>query len=263
MLTFRTLFSGSTGNCSLITDGRTRILVDAGVSCKRITEALRELGEDPSKLDALLITHEHSDHVKGVDVLVRKFGVPLYANPATLSFMPLSDKVSHGARLIENSAPFTVGDIEVTPFSTPHDAADPLGFVFRDGHTLKTLGYASDLGHVSREVANALSGCDALYIESNHDLDMLYSGRYPQSLKRRVAGKRGHLSNDDCAAFLAHSVEMGTTRAMLGHLSRENNLPSLAYGAGRSALKECGITDGDDVRLFVSPASYTSEAITV
>ena len=263
MLTFQTLFSGSTGNSSFITDGRTRILVDAGVSCKRITEALRSLGEDPADIDALLITHEHNDHIKGVDVLCRKYNIPLFVNESTLYSMPISDRVSGGAHIIAENTAFTLGDIEITPFRTPHDAADPLGFVFRDEKTLKKLGYASDLGHISRTVSNALSGCDALYIESNHDIDMLFSGHYPESLKRRVAGKRGHLSNDDCAAFLAHSVRMGTTWAMLGHLSRENNMPSLAYGTGKTALKENGINDGEDERLFVSPAAFIREAITV
>ncbi|MBR2743551.1 MAG: MBL fold metallo-hydrolase [Clostridia bacterium] len=263
MLKFTTLFSGSSGNCSFITDGRTRILIDAGVSCKRISEALRALGEDAAAVDALLITHEHIDHVKGVDVLCRKYGIPLYANEYTLHDMALSPKAAESARIIRKNAPFAVGDIEIAPFSTPHDAADPLGFVFRDEKTRKRLGFASDLGHVSVEVSSALSGCDALYIESNHDVGMLLTGRYPDYLKRRVAGRNGHLSNDDCAAFLAHSVQMGTTQAMLGHLSRENNLPRLAYDTGINVLRESGINAGEDVRLYVAPASYKSEAITV
>jgi len=261
MLKFHTLFSGSSGNCSFVTDGHTKILIDAGVSCKRITEALAQIGEDVTKLDALLITHEHSDHVGGVDVMCRRKGAPLFASAQTLDYMTLSDSVYDNAVRISAGSTFAVGDIIVTPFSTPHDAIDPLGFVFLDDSTGKKLGYASDLGHVSRDVHNALMGCDALYIESNHDLDMLFSGNYPYSLKRRVANSRGHLSNDDCAAFLTESCKCGTKYAMLGHLSRENNYPSLAYKTSENALSSGGIIVGEDMKLYVAPSASQSEVI--
>lgn len=263
MLKFYTLFSGSSGNCSYITDGRTKILIDAGVSCKRVTEALKSCGEDISQIDALLITHEHTDHVSGVDVLCRRKGVRLFGSEAALCAMAISDEVYDNAVRISSGRAFSLGDITITPFNTPHDTPDPLGFVFRDEKTGKRFGYASDLGHVSREVSGALSGCDAVYIESNHDRDMLFSGNYPYSLKRRVANERGHLSNDDCAAFLTHTCMCGTTYAMLGHLSAENNYPSLAYKTSAEALSNSGVKVGNDMLLYVAPRASRSEVISL
>ncbi len=260
MLEFFTLFSGSSGNASFITDGTTSILIDAGVSCKRICDALAALCIN-KKPDALLITHEHSDHIKGVDVLCRRKGFDFYANEATIDGMALNGNAMKHAHLFETGATRSFGAITVTSFSTPHDTPDPVGFVFRDERTGKTLGYASDIGHISQEAQKHLTGCDALYIESNHDLDMLFSGRYPYSLKRRVAAKSGHLSNDDCAGFLTTTCAQGTRNVMLGHLSCENNTPRLAFNTSRIALESAGAVVGGDVILNVSPRESCSRVM--
>lgn len=263
MLKFYTLFSGSTGNCSFLTNGETRILIDAGVSCKRVTDALLSCSEDVTKTDALLITHEHSDHVAGVDVLCRRKKVPLYANREALDRMILSDEVYDSAVRIAENEPFSVGDIKITPFLTPHDTPRPLGFVFEDLKTGNKLGYASDLGHISPDVERAMTACDAIYIESNHDIDMLFSGSYPYSLKQRVANKRGHLSNAACGEFLRKTCSVGTKYVMLGHLSRENNSPRLAYETSKDALLLDDIRAGSDMLLYVAKEAMRSEVITL
>ena len=263
MIKFFSLFSGSSGNCSYITDGRTRILIDAGVSARRISTALSDCDIDVSQIDAILVTHEHGDHIAGIDVLSRRRGLKVFANDATLSAMKLSAQAYSNTTLIAPKEKFAIGDIIIEPFVTPHDTPQSLGFVFTEGKSGKKLGFASDLGHISREVDEALTGCEAIYLESNHDLDILLAGSYPYMLKKRISCERGHLSNDACAQFLKKTCKDNTSRVMLGHLSRENNYPHIAYETSYKALAGEEISVGHDMLLHIAPRDTCSEVITL
>jgi len=234
------LASGSRGNCTLVRAGRTAVLIDAGLSAKQIVERLAAVGQDPRGLSAILLTHEHIDHTRGVAVLARRFTVPVIANAATwqaaedqLCDIPAVEFFVTGTR-------FAVGALEVTPFATPHDAAEPVGFVL-ESEGLR-VGYATDLGHVTRLVAARLAGCHALVFEANHDLEMLMSGPYPWATKQRVASRTGHLSNEHAAEFLPQVVGEETEHLVLAHLSETNNDPALARATVETALVEAGRT---------------------
>jgi phosphoribosyl 1,2-cyclic phosphodiesterase len=308
------LASGSKGNSSVISSAHTRVLVDAGLSCRELTRRMAQTGEDPGKLDAILITHEHLDHVSGLAVLARKLGIPVYFSEpthrawvrmlkprTTMSYAQWLDHLqqqklaraeaaaaqasagggvaiaasqgeavndeasdaAHSHRLPADPEPeecapevaarakadpsflpkveffqpgkcFCIGDIAVSPFTTPHDAADPCGFVFEaDGIR---MAVATDLGYVPPNVKAALKNVDVLLLESNHDLDMLRDGPYPWSVKQRVLSRVGHLSNDATADFLMKDYDGGAAWIILGHISESNNAPELARLAAERAL---------------------------
>ena len=322
------LASGSKGNATVIASGTTRILVDAGLSCREIIRRMAVAGEDPAELDAILITHEHLDHVAGLAVLARKLKVPVFFTEGThrawvrmltprttmsyakwlemmerekeqravktanehapahtvLALMPagiaaaepedcavdglsaveslaiLAESGSEGAQSDElmSAEPeakvkadpaflpaveyfqagkdFCIGDIDVNPFTIPHDAADPCGFVFHARHESIRMAVATDLGYIPPNVKQALRGVDVLLLESNHDLEMLKDGPYPWSVKQRVLSRVGHLSNDACAEFLLRDYDGGAHTIVLGHLSEQNNLPELARLAAEQAI---------------------------
>jgi phosphoribosyl 1,2-cyclic phosphodiesterase len=299
MVRFTVLASGSKGNSSIITGGSTRILVDAGLSCRELFRRMILAGEDPSTLDAIVITHEHSDHVNGVAVTARKLGIPVYFTPAThqawVSQVTPKHRISYASwaesyrqqrdartaaqaasaqlddaeaapgpeadqpdeELLDIAAaeqgtakpalsalprveyfhpgqPFTIGDITVNPFTIPHDAADPVGFVFAAEGA--RLAVATDLGYISPNVAAQLQRADLILLESNHDLEMLRDGPYPWSVKQRVLSRVGHLSNDAAAQFLQETYDGQARWLILGHLSESNNLPELARMAAERAL---------------------------
>ena len=243
-LTFVSLASGSKGNSSLIFSENTAILVDAGITYSAIATALREFGLTPSRIDGVVITHEHSDHIRALPVFLKKYPVPVHVTQATAAYLQ-SDPVT-GSHLALHRPIYTeqVGRIRVTSFCTPHDSICPVGFrieVERDGQPFR-IGYATDLGYVSPEVENGLFGCDAAVLESNHDPQMLREGNYPEDLKRRIASRRGHLSNPDCAAFAAKLRESGTRRFLLAHRSRENNTPDLAIAEFLRILPQKDLT---------------------
>jgi phosphoribosyl 1,2-cyclic phosphodiesterase len=317
------LASGSKGNSSVITGGRTRVLVDAGLSCRELFRRMREVGEEPETLDAIVITHEHVDHVNGLAVTARRLGIPVYiteqthrawvrmmmprttmtyakwmemrrqladaaaaalveADPETapdlsegLHEMPVEPLQEAEAELPATGEPmaaaekvpaeyrrtvlpaveyftagsgFAIGDIAVTPFTIPHDAADPVGFVFEAAG--ERIGVATDMGYVTPNVREALRGCHALMLESNHDLEMLRDGPYPWQLKQRILSRVGHLSNLAAAEFLADGYDGGATYVILAHLSESNNLPELARLAAEQALGGWGTLLGN--RLLVA-----------
>jgi phosphoribosyl 1,2-cyclic phosphodiesterase len=235
------LASGSRGNCALVATSATRILVDAGLSGRETFKRLKALGERTEDISAILITHEHSDHVNGLQRLAKKLNVPVFITAPTrhawsravrdaegvIPELPKSEHFSAGRG-------FRIGDIEVMPFTIPHDAADPVGFTFR-AEGVK-VGFATDLGYMPTNVRNHLRGCSVLVMESNHDLEMLRSGPYPWSVKQRVMSRVGHLSNDSLAEFFTNDYDGGAEYLVLAHLSEQNNHPELARTAAEKAL---------------------------
>jgi phosphoribosyl 1,2-cyclic phosphodiesterase len=300
MVRFTVLASGSRGNSTVITGGRTRILVDAGLSCRELVRRMKLAGEDPATLDAIVITHEHQDHINGLAVTARKLGIPVYfteaAHRAWMRWLTPRRQMSYAQWLdlcrkqaaerqaepessaVENATeetdpeeteaesqsqianagsgslpslrddptwlpaveyfqagrPFAIGDIDVSPFTIPHDAADPVGFVFMAEGV--RMGYATDLGYIPPNVKAQFQALDLLLLESNHDLEMLRDGPYPWSVKQRVLSRVGHLSNDAAAEFLSKNYDGQASYLILAHLSENNNLPELARVAAESAL---------------------------
>jgi len=239
------LASGSRGNCALVATSSTRILVDAGLSGRETFKRLRALGdrnnERTVEISAILITHEHSDHVAGLERLATKLNVPVFLTAPThhawnravrdqegaIPELPKSEHFSAGRG-------FRVGDIEIMPFTIPHDAADPVGFTFR-AEGVK-IGFTTDLGYMPASVRNHLRGCSVLVMESNHDVEMLRSGPYPWSVKQRVMSRVGHLSNEALAEFFSSDYDGGAEYVILAHLSEQNNHPEIARAAAEQAL---------------------------
>ena len=228
MFKFCSLYSGSSGNSSLIQTNNTKILVDAGVSCKKIVDALNSINIQPSEINAILITHEHSDHTNGVGLFSKKYNIPVYANIETWNAMPTQkNKLDEKNIKFFNFEKFNIGDLTILPFSIPHDAANPCGFnIYNED---KKLSIATDIGHITTEVLDKLSNSSFLLLESNYDLNTLKCSHYPYPLKQRIFGPNGHLSNDDAGKTISYLAEHGLNKVMLGHLSRENNFPELAY----------------------------------
>lgn len=258
MARFCALYSGSSGNSLYLSSGGAALLIDAGVSCKAILTALIRQELEVSALAGILVTHEHVDHVRGLAVLLKRLDLPVYASAGTLA--ALEGTLPPTARLYEISRAREIGGMEVVPFPTPHDAAEPLGFRIHtaDG---RTVGIATDLGHVTDSVDRALTGCDLVALEANYDPGMLQCGRYPYSLKRRILSGDGHLSNDDCATQALRLVQSGTTRLILGHLSKENNLPALAGQTVITCLQMGGCLREEDYTLQVARRSEPSPII--
>jgi phosphoribosyl 1,2-cyclic phosphodiesterase len=293
MMRMTVLASGSNGNSTIVASSRTRILVDAGLSCRELLKRMQIAHEDPAEVDAVLITHEHQDHVVGVAVLARKLGVPVYFTEAThrawmrwmtprkrmtyaewlasqneghtqkqIAASGAAQPISAGIALFEEDSSeaenslekdagpcalpaveyfsagsgFSIGDISVTPFTVPHDAVDPVGFVFEAEGV--RVGMATDLGYMPPNVKMALRKCDVLMLESNHDLDMLRDGPYPWPVKQRVMSRVGHLSNDAAAEFLEKNYDGYASYVVLAHLSECNNLPQLARVMAERALRD-------------------------
>jgi phosphoribosyl 1,2-cyclic phosphodiesterase len=242
---FCPLYSGSSGNVSFVEGGGVRLLVDAGLPGRTIAHALRERGVEPSDIGALLVTHDHSDHIAGVGVFARKFGVPVYANERTWDAMrPFVGKLPPELmRVFETGRDFYIGGLNVYPFPTPHDAAESVGYCFTDEGAKLTV--MTDIGCFNDDLLAAAAGSTLLLIESNHDVDMLKAGPYPYPLKRRILGPEGHLSNEGCAEALIRLYATGVRRAVLAHLSRDNNIEALAVETVRQALREADIPDAD------------------
>ena len=231
------LASGSKGNSTLIASVKTRILVDCGLSCRETSRRLHAAGEDPQRLDAILISHEHSDHVNGLPVTARKTGATVFmTGPANDAWgRSCEDSDLDRLELFAAGRRFTVGDIEVTPFTVPHDAADPVAFTFCCEGV--KVGIVTDLGYIPRSVNEHVRGCDVLVIESNHDLEMLRTGPYPWSVKQRVGSRVGHLSNSTLADFFANDYDGRAAFVVLAHLSEHNNHPEIARQTAEAALQ--------------------------
>lgn len=261
---FCSLNSGSCGNSTYIAAGDTRILVDAGLSGKAISAALAQINVLPETLSAILVTHEHVDHVQGVGVLARKYRIPVYANLRTWENMPrgIGEIPAHQRRVFQTEEDFYVGDLGVLPIPIPHDTADPVAFrIFYGGHS---VAVATDMGHVPKRVIRQLAGVNLVLLESNHDPDLVLSNsHYPQHLKRRILGSRGHLSNISCARTLMALYETGVSHALLGHLSQDNNTPELAMRTVSEELTGAGLTPGRDIHLEMTWRSQVSGLYTI
>lgn len=251
MLNFCSLYSGSSGNCLFVESDNTKILVDAGVSLKKIEKGLESIGVSPSSLDGVLITHEHSDHIQSLGNLSRKFNLPVFANAETFDAMPKqTDKIAdENIKKFKVEDTFSINDIDITPFSIPHDAANPCGFNISCNSD--TLSIATDIGHITNEIVKKLEASKFILLESNYDTEVLKYSKYPFALKQRIAGPNGHLSNESASKAINYLVSCNLKTAMLGHLSKENNFPELAYQTTVNELIEAG-TDVSKLSLSVA-----------
>ena len=252
------LASGSTGNAVLLEMCGCKVLVDAGISCRRIERGLAAVGLAVCDLDGVLITHEHSDHVKGVPVLVKKHRVPVYARPATWNYMREAEKIPRECRR-DIGVKIDFGPLQVVPFPVSHDAVDPVGFCFY--YKEQKWVVATDFGMITRSVAEALAYADVAVLESNHDPEMLQAGPYPLYLKQRIIGKRGHLSNNDAGILLAKIPRVQNMQVFLAHLSQHNNLPHLAERTVCDVLRHHDCAVGEDVILHCTHPDRTTSLV--
>ncbi|MBS7365245.1 MAG: MBL fold metallo-hydrolase [Oscillospiraceae bacterium] len=248
-----TFASGSTGNCCLVSDGGVNVLIDAGISARRIVQGLGVLGLAPQDVCGVLITHEHSDHISGLPVLVKRTGMRIFA-PSELGevLKRVKPELSESIDYIPPDGGLCVGDVRITAFPTPHDASASFGYRIEGS---EVFAFATDTGHISDELLEGLQGADTVVIEANHDKVMLKNGPYPPFLKQRVLSKHGHLSNDDCAKLACLLADSGTRQIILGHLSQQNNTPEAAETAVSEALS------GRNVKIYTAPANKLLEVL--
>lgn len=247
------LSSGSSGNCIYVGSENTGVLVDCGVSGKEIFENLKNIGVCTSTIKAILVTHEHSDHTKGVGVVSRKLNIPIYANSGTWAGMDgsIGAVKAENIKLFDTKADFNINELNIKPYSIPHDAADPVGYSFTLGN--KKVCIATDLGYFSDEVKSNIQQSDVVLLESNHDINMVKVSHYPYFLKRRILSDVGHLSNEAAGNAVLDLMNTGVKRVLLGHLSKENNFPELAYQTVKNILEENKVVIGKDIELDVAP----------
>lgn len=228
MFKFCSLYSSSSGNSSLIQTDTTKILVDAGESAKKIADALISLNIEPTQINGILITHEHSDHVKGVGTFSKKYNIPVFANLETWNAMTVQkEKINEKNINVFDFNEFTIGDMKILPFSIPHDAANPCGFNIL--HNGKKISIATDIGHMTTNIVDNLVNSSFILLESNYDPNVLKCSSYPYPLKQRILGPQGHLPNEMAGKTISYLASHGLNTVMLGHLSKENNFPELAY----------------------------------
>ncbi|MFD1851021.1 MBL fold metallo-hydrolase [Oceanobacillus bengalensis] len=245
-LRFSVLASGSTGNAFYIESEQEKIMVDAGLSGKKLDTLFNKINVDPSKLSGILVTHEHSDHIKGLGIFARKYNLPIYANEKTWKAM----NGNIGKLSIDQKFEFkmeevkTFGDMDIESFGVSHDAAEPMFYTFRQGE--QKVALVTDLGYVSERIKKTVEDADAYVFEANHDVEMLRMGRYPWSVKRRILGDSGHVSNEDCGLALSDIISNRTKRIYLAHLSLDNNMKDLARMSVHNVLHERGI----DIDLY-------------
>lgn len=252
MLSLTTLASGSSGNCLLLSDGVTHLLLDAGISARRIVRSLRSFGLEASDLSGVLVTHEHVDHISGLQTLTKQYALPVYTSFGTgrqlcYRIAAMEDVL----RPFDPGDQFTVGSLEITSFATPHDTPASVGFTVSDGS--RRAAVVTDLGMVTEEVCRKVDGCHLLVVETNHDPEWVASGPYPPFLKARILGDHGHLSNAAGAALACMAVSKNARTVVLAHLSAENNTPQRALDTVCACLSEMGARAGRDVAVAVAP----------
>lgn len=262
------LYSGSGGNSTFIRVGESAVLIDAGKSARALCRALTDIGEDIKNINAVFVTHEHTDHVSALEIIAKKNPMPIHItsisaekfNERTTPYL-LSRMITHPIEFCEQ-----IGEMKVRSFRTPHDSRMSVGYriEFFDGESDRAFGYATDIGYASDEIRENLRGCEAVVLESNHDVDMLMTGPYPYDLKLRVASKRGHLSNCECAELAIELARGGTRAIMLAHLSKENNQPSIALDEIESAVSGMGVAVSvahpDEPRELIIPSKEDADA---
>ena len=262
MFKFCSLYSGSSGNSLFIETQNTKLLIDAGVSSKKIENALNDINIDPSTLDGILVTHEHIDHVQGLGTLSKKFDLPVFVNQETLDAMPKQkDKISEkNVKTFKISDKFEIGDLEIKPFSIPHDAANPCGFsIWKDN---KKISIATDIGHMTNPILKSLEESLFIMLEANYDPEVLRCSPYPFTLKSRIAGPTGHLPNEMAGKTISHLLKSGLKNAMLGHLSKQSNFPELAYKTVVDELISNNYNE-DCISLSVASRDNHSKIITI
>ncbi len=261
---FCPIASGSSGNSTFISTGSTNILIDAGLSGKKIKHGLSMIDEDPGDLDAIFITHEHSDHILGAAVLSRQFNIPIYATMGTweeMDRLATFQNIAPGnKRYVYVEENLILNDICVHPFLIPHDAAEPVGYNIYNGD--HKVSVSTDLGCITDDILRNISNSDILLIESNHDIDMLKNGVYPFYLKKRVLSDRGHLSNVSCGQMLCKIYDERLKHVFLGHLSEENNRPEIAFETVSNILLSEGV-DFDNFSLYVANRYTASRAVSL
>lgn len=249
---FCTFASGSSGNCSFLTQGETKILIDAGISMRRIKTSLATLDHIIDELNGIFITHDHSDHISALKMLLKYYEIPIYATWDTyLGIIRYYPEATGRINILKAGESMTLGEMEILPFATPHDAPGSVGYRVNAGD--KSFALVTDIGFCSSNVLNAVQGSDTVVLEANHDVAMLMNGPYPYYLRERILSKYGHLSNCDCGHFAVSLAESGTQRIILAHLSDKNNTPELAKHEVSRALA------GMDVELLVAPAKEMGE----
>ncbi len=263
MVNFCSLYSGSSGNSLFVETPNTRLLVDAGVSSKKIEKALLDINVEPSSLDGILVTHEHTDHVQGLGTFSKKFDLPVFVNQETLDAMPKQrDKIdSKNIKTFKIADKFSIGDLDIKPFSIPHDAVNPCGFnIWKDD---KKISIATDIGHITNDILKNLEESLFIMLEANYDPEVLRCSSYPFVLKSRIAGPTGHLSNEMAGKTISHLLKSGLKKAMLGHLSKESNFPELAYQTVLDELMSSNSFDKTSMNLSVASRDVHSKLIEI
>ena len=262
MFKFCSLYSGSSGNSLFIETQNTKLLIDAGVSSKKIENALNDINIDPYTLDGILVTHEHIDHVQGLGTLSKKYDLPVFVNQETLDSMPKQkDKISEkNVKTFKISDKFEIGDLEIKPFSIPHDATNPCGFNIWKNN--KKISIATDIGHMTNPILKSLEESLFIMLEANYDPEVLRCSPYPFTLKSRIAGPTGHLPNEMAGKTISHLLKSGLKNAMLGHLSKQSNFPELAYKTVVDELISNNYNE-DCISLSVASRDNHSKIITI
>lgn len=260
MLKFCSLYSGSSGNCLFVDSNNTKILIDSGTSCKKICEGLSMVNSSIEDIDAILVTHEHSDHVQSLGMISKKYDIPVYANVETWNAMEKQkEKIDQkNINIFENNKDFILNDLTIHPFSIPHDAANPCGFNIHNGK--RKLSIATDIGHMNNDILNNLQDSSFILLESNYDPEILKVSKYPYHLKQRISGMNGHLSNSTAGKTIATLMKKNLKEVMLGHLSKENNFPELAY---QTVVEEIMNNNADinEIKLGVASRNTPSKII--
>ena len=259
---FCSLYSGSSGNSIFASSNDAKILIDAGLPGKKIDEALKSIGQKPEELNGIFITHEHSDHIKGVGVLSRKYNIPIYANDKTWHAMEKTvGKIKeHNIKIMDRRSVVDIGDMSIKSFIIPHDAIAPVGYSIVSKS--KKISIATDFGTFTEEIYSNIRDSEVILLESNHDVNMLKFGPYPYNLKRRILSEVGHLSNEDCGKAIVDIVKSGLgKKIILGHLSNTNNHPDLAFQTVLNLIEENGIKQGEDVILSMANRNEPGEYI--
>lgn len=260
---FSILASGSTGNSLYIETDEHAFLVDAGMSGKKIEGLLGSINRSMKQIDGIFVTHEHSDHIKGIGVLARKYKTPIYANAKTWQAMdglvgeiPVDQRFHFDMETVK-----TFGSLDIQSFAVSHDAADPMFYTFNEGD--RKLAIITDTGYVSDRMKGHIQGADSFVFESNHDVSMLQMGRYPWSIKRRILSDVGHVSNEDAAVAMSEVVAQKEAHIYLAHLSIDNNMKDLARMSVAQTLEDCGIRTGEFVHLHDTDALESTELVLV